>query len=71
MFKHFTSLTLFPKGNQHFISASHDYLSFLKKSDNNFIAIVYEEFFSLLKDYTQSSRYLNWITYLVERYIVD
>ena len=69
-FKHFTSLTLFPAGNSHFIKISKDYSSLLSNNDNNFIALTYENFFVLLSKHCPNKNYKNWLDYLTTRYIV-
>lgn len=69
-FKYFTSLTLFPADNAHFMKTSKEYADLLKKNDNNFIAFTYENFFALLSKYCPDKIYMNWIKYLTTRYIV-
>ncbi|HBL76540.1 MAG: hypothetical protein A2W90_00530 [Bacteroidetes bacterium GWF2_42_66] len=69
-FKYFTSLTLFPADNAHFIKTSKKYTELLKKNDNNFIALTYEDFFALLRKYCPDNNYENWLNYLTTRYIV-
>ena len=69
-FKHFTSLTLFPADNSHFIKASKQYNDLLTNNDNNFIALTYEDFFSLLSKHCPDSNYKKWHDYLTTRYIV-
>ena len=69
-FKYFTSLTLFPAENTHFMKTSKEYADLLKKNDNNFIALTYEDFFALLSKYCPDNNYMNWINYLTTRYIV-
>jgi len=69
-FKHFTSLTLFPLGNSHFIETSKEYIDLLLSNDNKFIALTYEIFFELLSKYCPNDNYKDWIDYLRRRYIV-
>ena len=69
-FKHFTSLTLFPASNTHFIETSKKYVDLLIKNENAFIAITYEELFSVMRKYCPDSNYANWLNYLNTRYIV-
>jgi len=69
-FNHFTSMTFFPKENQHFVKTSKEYMNMLLRNDNNFIPITYEHFFELLKKYCPNDNYRNWIDYLEMRYIV-
>ncbi len=70
-FKHFTSLTIFPEGNEHFIHASRDYMELLVINEKNFISVTYEEFFSLLEKHCVEEEYKDWILYLKKRYIVE
>jgi hypothetical protein len=69
-FKHFSSLTFFPKGNMHFIDASKEYSKLLLSNNNNFMTVLYEDYFSILRSYTHDKRFSNWIDYLQDRYIV-
>lgn len=70
-FKYFTSMTLFPSGNTHFLKTSKEYIDLLKNSDNKFIALTYEDLFALLTKYCPDDNYQNWINYLLRRYIVS
>jgi hypothetical protein len=69
-FQHFTSLTLFPSDNSHFIKTSKEYIDLLIHNDNRFIALTYENFFALLNKYCPDDNFKNWIKYLTTRYIV-
>jgi hypothetical protein len=69
-FKYFTSLTLFPADNTHFIKISKEYIELLTQNDNKFIALTYEDFFALLGKHCTDSNYKNWLEYLTKRYIV-
>jgi hypothetical protein len=69
-YKHFTSLTLFPEGNIHFVRTSREYLDFLTKNENNFIPLMYESFFAILDIHCPDDVYQKWINYLKTRYIV-
>ena len=69
-FKHFTSLTLFPADNSHFIKTSKEYIELLTNNDNKFIALTYEDFFALLNKHCPDNYYKNWLDYLTTRYIV-
>lgn len=69
-FQHFTSLTLFPSDNSHFIKTSKEYIDLLIQNDNRFIALTYENFFTLLNKYCPDDNFKNWIKYLTTRYIV-
>jgi len=70
-FCHFTSMTFFPKENQHFVKTSKEYMNMLLRNDNNFVPITFEHFFELLIKYSPNDNYRNWIDYLIERYIVE
>lgn len=70
-FKQFTSLTLFPADNLHFVETSRAYANLLNDNDKKFIALTYEDFFSLLKTHCPDNNYKNWLTYLTTRYIVN
>jgi hypothetical protein len=69
-FTYFTSLTIFPQGNSHFVETSKDYIEMLTSNDLKFIPITYEEFFSVCKKYCPYENYQDWINYLISRYIV-
>jgi len=69
-FQHFTSLTLFPSDNSHFIKTSKEYIDLLNSNDNKFIALTYEDFFELLSKHCPDSNYKKWLDYLTTRYIV-
>ena len=70
-YKHFTSLTVFPKGNKHFIEASKEYINLLIDNNNNqFVALTYESFLESCEKHCPNKRYEPWIHYLTKRYIV-
>lgn len=69
-FKHFTSLTIFPKGNQHFIQISQEYQAMLTNKDK-FVPLTYEEFLSTCDKLKPNSRFEKWINYLKKRYIIE
>ena len=69
-FTYFTSLTIFPQGNSHFVETSKDYIDMLTSNDLKFIPITYEEFFSVCKKYFPDNQYREWLDYLIDRYIV-
>ena len=69
-FKHFTSLTIFPKDNLHFIETSKEYMDMLTTNNNRFISVTYEDFLSACKKYCTNNRYEKWINYLKDRYII-
>lgn len=67
---HFTSITLYPKGNIHFSKTLPEYQTFLKEK-NSFIEITFEDFIAVLKKYSINSRFNNWIRYLEIRYLIS
>lgn len=69
-FKHFTSLTLFPEGNTHFVKTSKEYMELLKRNDKKFMPVTYEDFFTAIEKYCPDEDYGKWLNYLRERYIV-
>ena len=69
-FKHFTSLTLFPKGNLHFIQTSKEYIDLLADNYNKFIPLTYEDFFAACAKHCPDDKYRKWIEYLTARYNV-
>lgn len=69
-FQHFTSLTLFPADNSHFIKISKEYIDMLNNNDKKFIALTYEDFFALLSKHCPDRNYKEWLDYLTTRYIV-
>lgn len=69
-FKHFTSLTIFPKENKHFIQTSKDYIDLLVDNKNKFIPLTYEDFFAVCNKHCVGNDYENWLNYLTKRYIV-
>ena len=68
-FKHFTSVTLFPEGNTHFIHHSKEYIKMLVDNNNKFKPITYEAFLDACLKHCPSSEYKRWIVYLKDRYI--
>ena len=69
-FTYFTSFTIFPQGNSHFVETSKDYIDMLTSNDLKFIPITYEEFFSVCKKYCPDNKYREWLDYLISRYLV-
>ena len=72
----FDSLTLYPSGNVHFHSSDRHigvieaYEGLLTdKGKDTFHAITYEDFFQILRENYNNSRYLLWLKYLETRYI--
>ena len=69
-FNHFTSITFFPSGNVHFKEVSIKYQDMLKSNNNNFLPLLYEDYFTILRRLCPNQRFSNWIDYLTTRYIV-
>ncbi|MBN2285184.1 MAG: hypothetical protein JXI43_01955 [Tissierellales bacterium] len=64
----FYSVTLFPKGNKHFIKAINSYKKQLNmKSQNNVLGCTYEDYIDAIDG---NDEILKWKKYLVDRYIV-
>lgn len=70
-FKHFTSLTIFPKGNLHFVETSKEYMEMLTSHSDRFVSITYEDFILTCKKYCTNDKYIKWINYLEDRYIIQ
>ena len=70
-FKHFTSLTIFPKGNQHFIETSEEYQNMLTDKRNRFVSLTYEDFLSTCDKFKPNEKFEKWINYLRKRYLID
>ncbi len=68
-YRHFTSLTLFPKGNVHFLKTSKEYMNLLITNENKFIPLTYEDFILLLEKHRPDESYQPWIDYLKTRYL--
>lgn len=69
-FKYFSSVTLFPKGNTHFIRTSREYIEMLVNNEYNFVPITYEDFFNACQKHCPDNDYLQWLYYLIARYII-
>ena len=69
-FKYFTSMTLFPKGNQHFVKTGKEYIDLLVDNDNKFMPLTYEDFFDACIKHCPDDKYKKWLDYLTTRYIV-
>jgi len=69
-YNHFTSITIYPEGNQHFIEVSKEYISMLKKPER-FVGITYENLFSSSEKYCPDDIFAKWIEYMRERYIIN
>ena len=70
-YEHFTSIILYPEGNDHFSDLVPKYKSFLNPGhESSFKGITYEEFIAAARAVTTDTEYLRWLQYLVDRYIV-
>jgi hypothetical protein len=70
-FKHFTLITLFPQGNEHFQKVSKEYAGFLKENiKNKCLFITFEKLFGLLSKHCPNEEYKKWVDYLGLRYIL-
>ncbi|MCX6302607.1 MAG: hypothetical protein NTW82_10525 [Bacteroidia bacterium] len=69
-FKHFTSLTLFPEGNSHFVQTSKEYIELLSDNYHKFLPLTYEDFFGACNKHCPDDNYRKWLNYLIERYII-
>jgi hypothetical protein len=69
-FKHFSSLTMFPKSNTHFIETSEKYISMLTKNTGKFIPVTYEEFIHNCRTVATDMMYAKWLDYLEKRYLI-
>lgn len=70
-FKHFTSLTIFPKDNQHFAETSKEYIKMLINNNDRFVSVSYEDFFSACCRNRPNKRFKKWVNYLEDRYIIQ
>ena len=69
---HFCSVTVFPKANPHFHTASEEYRKVLTPSGNaTFYTFTYEKMFETLKQHFHKEEHRNWINYLYNRYLFD
>lgn len=69
-YKKFTSITIFPDANKHFIKISKGYLDLMREGEKHFIPITYENFIESAYKYCPNEDYKNWINYLKIRYII-
>ena len=70
-FKHFTSMTVFPNGNSHFVEASKEYMDMLKTNEDRFVPVTYEKFISVCEKHVPDEKFEKWLEYLKERYIIE
>jgi hypothetical protein len=70
-YEYFTSIILYPEGNDHFRELIPKYQSFLNAgNENSFRGITYEEFIDEAKYHTDDPDFLKWLEYLENRYII-
>jgi hypothetical protein len=68
---HFTSIILYPSGNEHFKKVIPAYMDLLKPSlEDKFLGITYEEFIKAGRLLTDDPEYWRWLQYLDDRYLV-
>ena len=71
-YEYFTSIILYPAGNDHFKELIPKYQSFLNSGhESSFKGITYEEFIDAAKNLTDDPDFLKWLQYLENRYIVS
>jgi len=71
-YKYFTSIILYPEGNDHFRELIPAYKSLLNPGhDISFIGITYEEFIKTARELTEDAEFKRWLQYLEDRYIVQ
>jgi hypothetical protein len=70
-YEHFTSVILYPEGNDHFRDLIPAYRRFLNPGhEDSFMGITYEEFIKTARGLTGDTDYIRWLQYLDDRYIV-
>jgi hypothetical protein len=70
-YEQFTSIILYPEGNDHFRDLIPSYKSFLTPGrENTFVGITYEEFIKTARGLTGDAEFLRWLQYLEDRYII-
>jgi hypothetical protein len=70
-YEYFTSVILYPQGNDHFRELIPKYKSFLTTgNENSFIGITFEDFIAGATILTEDEGYLTWLQYLKDRYVV-
>jgi len=71
-YEYFTSIILYPDGNDHFRELIPEYKSFLTPGhEQSFMGITYEEFIEAAEKLTDDIDFLRWAQYLQNRYIVS
>ena len=70
-YEHFTSIILYPSGNQHFQTVIPEYKAFLQPGHEwSFLGITYEEFIQAGRELTDDTEFIRWLNYLEDRYII-
>jgi hypothetical protein len=71
-YEYFTSIILYPDGNDHFRELIPKYKSLLNPGhESSLKGISYEEFISVAREYTVEVDFLRWLQYLKDRYIIS
>ena len=71
-YSEFTSVILYPAGNNHFAEVAKEYKEFLLSSKNDrFFSITFESFFELIEKKIDSQKLLAWINCLKARYLFE
>ena len=70
-YEYFTSIILYPEGNDHFKDLIPKYMGFLSMGhESSFKGITYEEFIRIARELTVDVDFLRWLQYLADRYII-
>ena len=69
-YEYFTSVILYPAGNEHFSTVIPQYKEFLLPgNESSFFGITYEEFIKAAKPHTDDAEFIRWLQYLEDRYL--
>lgn len=70
-YEYYSSIILYPSGNDHFQTIIPEYKSFLLPGNElSFLGITYEDFIKAARELTDDGEFLRWLQYLEDRYIV-
>jgi hypothetical protein len=70
-YMYFTSIILYPSGNEHFQAVIPEYKNLLLPGhEQSFLGITYEEFIRTARLHTDDTEFLRWLQYLEDRYII-
>lgn len=69
-FKHFTSVILYPRDNEHFANVCSSYESFFNENVNRFIGITFEDFIEAGLQCSIHDSAKQWLGYLKSRYLI-